>query len=125
MSRNTEDATGTFDDPRGRESEVLAYRAERAESIGLRAEAVELFRKAAELEEAVVVDVPASQPRIRRILAMSTLALWVRAGLHDHASSLALDYIASGILTEEDLGEMSDRMVRDALRDDEKPWKPS
>jgi hypothetical protein len=105
-----------FDDPRSRESEELAFRAEVLERRGnqdLRdlAEARQLFARAAALEEAVVADIPSSSPRVKRVLAISAVALWLRANEHCRASDLAVRYIADGLVTDEDLVEMVDAQM--------------
>ena len=97
---------GTFDDPRGRESESLAYQAERAESAGNDEEARRLFARAAKLEEAVVADVPSLSPRVKYVLALNAVALWLRAGQPDVSAALAHRYAADGVLSEDDIGDL-------------------
>lgn len=110
------DVKGTFDDPRSRESEELAFRAERAESAGNPEASKQLFARAAALEEAVIADTPPSSPRVKRVLAISAVALWLKAHEHVRASDLAMKYVADGLVTEEDLVEMVDVQMAAELR---------
>lgn len=107
-----------FDDPRSRESEGLAFRAETLDRRGCCDEARQLYTRAAELEEAVVAEVPASAPRIKHVLALSAIALWIKADNHERSTALATKYVADGILTEEDLGDMVDLQLAEMLRND-------
>jgi hypothetical protein len=107
-----------FNDPRSRESEQCAWHAEVAERQGKHDEAKKLYAHAAELEEEVVADVPSTSPRVMRVLAISAVALWLKAYDHERASNLATKYIAAGVLTEEDLGQMVDVQLAEMLRQD-------
>ena len=109
---------GTFDDPRSRESERIAWQAEMLEKSGQLAEARCLYAIAANLEEKVVENTPPSQPRVRHVLAISAVALWLNAMNHVRATALATKYLADGILTEQDLADMVDVRIKDMLRKD-------
>lgn len=115
-----ERVAGIFDDPRSRESEQCAWHAEVAERKGNHDEAKKLFAHAAELEEELVTDIPPSSQRVRHVLAISAVALWLKATEHERASELATKYLAAGILTEEDLGDMVDVQLAEMLRQDQK-----
>lgn len=79
-----------FDDERGRLSEELAFEAEAAARVGETAKSVVLFAEAAELEEKAARDV--SEQRIRRVLAESAAALWVKAGKRDEAERVEAEF---------------------------------
>jgi len=100
----------SFDDPRSRESEETAFDAERLERAGKLEEARALCARAALLEEVVTADVPPSQPRIKMVLATSSIALWVRAAKFERALALVRHYIAIGAATEEDLAELAEQI---------------
>jgi len=80
-----------FDDPRSRRSEELAHQAERTR--GDVAECERLFAEAAELEEAVAREVPTTETRIRGVLAISAVALWLKARRFDLAQRAAADFL--------------------------------
>lgn len=75
-----------FDDVRHRESEELAFFAERAERAGNLTQALADFAKAAALEEANALDVPGTQARVRTLLGISAVSLWLRAERWDDAA---------------------------------------
>lgn len=104
-----------FDDPRGRQSEQLAFEAERALSAGEFDRARSLFARAAELEEKVVVDTSPDEPRVRSVLAVSEVALWYKAHRLSRAQALARHYLAIGITVEADLRELH-HLIREARR---------
>src|SRR3989304_350258 len=70
-----------FDDPRSRRSEELAHQEERTRG------------EAAELEEAVAREVPTTETRIRGVLAISAVALWLKARRFDLAQRAAADFL--------------------------------
>jgi len=82
-----------FEDPRGRQSEALAQEAERAEREGQLARARELYLRAATLEEAVALEVPGTAPRVRSVLAVSAVALWLRAEAWSEAARAARAFL--------------------------------
>lgn len=88
-----------FDDPRHRESERLTLEAEQA----LKADDVDgcmrFYRAAAELEEAVALDVPKTLPRTRGTLAISAVALWLKALEFEKAKKLAEAFLNEDGLT--------------------------
>lgn len=84
---------GAFDDPRGRQAEELSFDAERAAKRGDAGLARDLYLSAAELETAVARDVPADAPRVRAVLAVSAVALWLKAGRYRECEDLAADFL--------------------------------
>lgn len=86
--------TSYLDDPRGRQSEALAYEAERILRRDLEG-ARTLYAKAARLEAAVALDVPRGSPRVRSALAVSAVALWYKAGCYQEALALAYQFLAA------------------------------
>lgn len=111
-------ADSIFDDPRSRESEELAFKAERCRNPD---EAMQLFARAAVLEEAVVAEIPLSSPRVRRVLAISAMALWLKASEYRRASDLAVGYVAAGLVTQGDLDELVDAYMATLLTEEETP----
>jgi hypothetical protein len=88
------DVSGSLDDPRGRRSEVLAFDAERARRAGDERRARVLFGEAAELEAQVARDVPPGKPRVRGVLAISAVALWLEARRYEEAARTACEFLA-------------------------------
>lgn len=86
-----------FDDPRGRQSEQLAFEAERAMNAGELDAARGLFAQAAELEEKVVADTDSAEPRVKSVLAVSAVALWYKAHRLTRAQILARHYLTAGV----------------------------
>lgn len=84
-----------FDDPRRRRSEELAFFAERAERTGDLASALTQYAEAAELEEKNALEVPVDFPRVRGVLAISAVALWLRAGRWDEAARAGCAFLAT------------------------------
>jgi hypothetical protein len=84
-----------FDDPRRRRSEELAVFAERAERTGDLASALAQYAEAAELEEKNALEVPDEFPRVRGVLAISTVALWLRAERWDEAARADCAFLAA------------------------------
>ncbi len=107
-----------FDDPRGRQGEQLAFEAERALNTGEVDRARTLFAQAAELEEKVVADTNPGEPRVKRVLAVSAVALWYKAYRLSRAQTLARHYLALGTVIDDDLREL-DGMIREARRRDD------
>ena len=102
-----------FDDPRGQQGEALAFEAERALRAGHTEEARRLFADAAALEEAIVEDAGADQPRVRSVLAVSAVALWYKAGDLTRVEQLACKYLAAGtVLAGPDHGELRNLLQR-------------
>ncbi len=90
---------GTFDDPRAKQVDDLAFRAERAEKAGDEATARTLHAEAAVLESALAKDVSPDAPRVHGLLAVSAVARWIRAGRRDEAERLARESLRDRRLT--------------------------
>lgn len=109
--------TGYLEDPRGRRSEELAFAAERAYKFGDHERAFDLFAEAAELEGQVAREVPADQPRVRSVLGISAVALWIDARRYDEAIRTACELLASPeMLTDqgrEDIQSLLERAFRE------------
>ncbi len=109
--------TAFLQDPRGQESESLAFEAERAWKAGEQARALGLFARAAELEYQVAREVPGDQARVRGVLAISAVALWVDARRYDDAARAACEFLAQPeMLTEQgrvDLQVLLERAFRE------------
>jgi hypothetical protein len=102
-----------FNDPRGQQSEALAFQAERAGRAGRAEEARRLFAEAAALEEAIVEDARGDEPRVWSVLAVSAVALWYKAGDLARVEQLACRYLAAGtVLAEPDHGELRNLLQR-------------
>lgn len=102
-----------FEDPRGQASEALAFQAERALRAGRTEEARRLFGEAAALEEKIVEDASADEPRVRSVLAVSAVALWYKAGDLEKVERLACRYMADGtVLDGPDHGELRNLLQR-------------
>lgn len=86
--------TGSLQDARGQQSEALAFEAERAWKAGDQAQALSLFAQAADLEYQVARDVPGEQPRVRGVLAISAVVLWLDARRYDEAARSAGEFLA-------------------------------
>jgi hypothetical protein len=105
--------TGSLDDPRGRRSEALAFEAERAHNAGNEALALTLFAQAAALEAEVARDVLAAEPRVRSVLAISAVALWLDARRHDEAARTACEFLARPeMLTEQGKADLEALLER-------------
>lgn len=83
-----------FLDPRRRRSEELAFAAERADDRGDAASALVQYAEAAKLEEANALDVPGEVPRVRSVLAISAVALWLRAEQWEEAARAGCAFLA-------------------------------
>lgn len=83
-----------FDDPRRRQSEEHAFDAERAERAGDLAAARAKYAAAARLEQEVAMQVPASAARVRSVLAISAVALWLRGEAWGDAATAACAFLA-------------------------------
>ncbi len=109
--------TGFLQDARGQQSETLAFAAERAWKAGDRVRALSLFAEAANLEYQVARDVPGDQARVRGVLAISAVALWLDARHHDDAVRAACEFLARPeLLTEQgrlDLQLLLERAFRE------------
>ncbi|MFO7562890.1 MAG: hypothetical protein R6X02_09635 [Enhygromyxa sp.] len=98
-----------FDEALAREVDEYAWRAEQAHRRGQTREAAEHFARAAELEQRAAEASSAAPLRIRSALALSSVALWYKAGRWAEVERLALVWLAhADPLTAE---------VRDQLRD--------
>lgn len=86
--------TGFLEDARGRQSEALAFEAERTWKAGDQARALSLFAQAADLEYQVARDVPGDQARVRGVLAISAVALWIDARRYEDAARAACEFLA-------------------------------
>lgn len=105
-----------FEDPRHRESEALAFTADRHARAGRLDEARRTYALAAdpELELAREIGRDGSQPQLRSLFSTSAVTCLVRAGLWDRAIREAHDFLARPELlaTPDDLEALLD----DALR---------
>ncbi len=61
----------------------LAGRADHLAALGRRAEAARLYHQAALIESEVFAQIPIDRPRTRAAIAVSALALFLKAGAHD------------------------------------------
>lgn len=110
-------STNPMRDPRRKQSEELAFRAEQAWQRGERDEARNLFAAAATLEEEVAREIPESMPRVRSILAVSAVALWYKAGAFAEAKRAAYRFLADGGLNASatrEVEQLVDRCSREA-----------
>lgn len=110
-----------FDDPRGRNSEELAYAAESAMQAGDPQGARRLFADAARLEEQRAFDADPNAPRVRSILAISAVALWFKARELTRALVLARHFITTGATTKAELDELLASIRAAWSDDDEQP----
>ena len=102
-----------FDDPRSRESEELASHADRALRAGRLDEAKKHYSEAARLEEANALDVPGNVPRVRSVLAISAVSLWLKAGKCEEAYRAASLFLVNpDILTFEGRTELRTLITR-------------
>lgn len=86
---------------------MLAFEAERARKAGGQARALSLFAQAAELEYQVALDVPGDQARLRSVLAISAVALWIDARRYGDAVRAACEFLARpDALTEQGLSDL-------------------
>lgn len=96
-----------FDDPRHRRSEELAFFAERAERTGDLVSALSQYAEAAKLEEENALEVPGDLPRVRGVLAISAVALWLRAEQWEEAARAGCAFLAApSALTPDGIGEL-------------------
>jgi hypothetical protein len=108
-----------FDDPRGRQSEELAFEAERVERGGDEKRARALFAQAAELEEQVVADTDPEEPRVKSVLAVSSVALWYKAHRFIRAQALARHYLAMGAAADSESVQELRALIRRAQQDND------
>lgn len=100
-------------DDRGQRSETLAFEAERIWKAGDQDRALAMFAEAANLEYQVARDVPGDQARVRGVLAISAVALWVDARCYDDAARAACDFLAQpAMLTEQACTELQILLAR-------------
>jgi hypothetical protein len=111
------DVKSSLEDPRGHRSEALVVEAQRARKAGDEVGARALFAKAAELEAQVAREVPAGSPRVRGVLAISAVALWLDAHRHEEAARTACELLARPELLSEqgktDLEALLDRAFQE------------
>lgn len=84
-----------FGDPRRRESEELAFFAEKCARQGKYQDAAELYRRAADLETQVVEDLRDAPVRVRSVLAVSAVALWFKCGDIVNTQKYAYKFLSS------------------------------
>ncbi len=104
--------TQPFDDPRGHQSELLAYQAEKAVQRGDAQRATMLYLQAAELEEQVALSVPDTSPRVRGALAVSATALWYKAGQYLRAEALACRFLGGEPVAPDAMEELRRLLAR-------------
>ena len=107
---------GTLDDPRGAQVDALAYEAELADQRGEPDQARRLYAEAAVIEADIARSVPASEPRVRGLLAVSATALWYKASRHDEVERLACAFLADPT----SLAEQARRELRGLM---ERAWR--
>ena len=90
-----------FDDPRGRESDELSFFAEKALARGETIEAEALFARAAKLETELALSISSEEPRVLSVIAISAVALWLKARNLAECEALALRLLGSSPLTEQ------------------------
>ena len=78
-----------LDDPRGKQSGLLAFEAEQLEKQGDHVGAREHYARAAALDTAILEEIPREQRQAFNILAVSAVALWKKAGRPDKVEELA------------------------------------
>jgi hypothetical protein len=83
-----------FLDPRRQRSQELAFAAERTEDSGDLAAALAYYADAARLEEENALGVPGDTPRVRSVLAVSAVALWLRAERWDDDARAGCAFLA-------------------------------
>lgn len=84
-----------FLDPRRRRSQDLAFAAERADDAGDVTGALASYAEAAKLEEENALDVPGDVPRVRSVLAISAVVLWLRAEKWEEAARAGCAFLAA------------------------------
>lgn len=100
-------ATSYFGDARRRESEELAFFAEKCERQGNFQDAAKLYQRAADLETQVIESLIEAPIRVRSVLAVSAVALWFKSGDLERAQAYAYKFLArENSLTEEDRLEL-------------------
>lgn len=85
---------GALDDPRAAQVDALAYEAELADRRGELEHARRLYAEAAAIEAEIARSAPASEPRVRGLLAVSATALWYKASRHDEVERLACAFLS-------------------------------
>jgi hypothetical protein len=90
---------GTFDSPRARQVDDLAFRAELAEKQGDTATVRTLHAEAAALEAELARAVPPEAPRVRGLLGVSAVARWMQADRLEEAERLSQELLADHGLT--------------------------
>lgn len=82
-----------LNDQRHRQSEELAFDAERLTRKGQLEASSAAYAKAASLEEAVAQEVADREPRERTVLAISAVSLWLKAGKWDDAARCGCHFL--------------------------------
>jgi hypothetical protein len=96
-----------------RRAEAVMARAERleAEADGHTEQARPLYLEAAALEGEVLKEIPASRPRTRGIIAVSTASLYWRAGAKEEVARIARRYLACPDLPEFARAQLGDLLA--------------
>ena len=94
-----------------RKAQDVAFRAERLEATGQCEEAKRLYLEAARLEDEVLREIPASRPKTRGIIAVSTASLFWRAGVQEEVERVAREYLAVPDLPEFARIQLGDLLV--------------
>ena len=105
-------------DPRGKESDDLSWRADKAMRGGRIAEARDLYAQAAAIEQAIALDSVNEPIRVRSVLAVSATALWYKAARWAELQSLAHRWLTEPDRLTPDAGAE----LRDLLR---RSWNES
>src|SRR5262245_34342524 len=94
-----------------RRAEILMGKAELLERAGKCDEAKKLYLEAAMLEIEVLREIPASRPKTRGIIAVSTASLFWRAGAQNEVERVAREYLAVPDLPEFVRFQLGDLLV--------------
>jgi hypothetical protein len=102
-----------FDEALAREVDDYAWRAEQAYRRNQPREAAELFARAAQLEERAAEALREGPIQVRSALAVSSVALWYKAGRWDELEQLALRWLAQADqLTSDACGQLRELLQR-------------
>ena len=83
--------TAGLADPRAARVDPLLFEAERAIAAGDEAAARRLYLEAAREEESILLATPSAHKRSIGVLAVSTAALYAKAGASDRSGRIALE----------------------------------
>lgn len=108
-----------FNDARHRRSEELAFFAERAERKGDLQAALAQYGESARLEEECALEIPGDVPKIRTLLAISAVALWLRAERWSEAARAGCAFLAQPDKLTPDGVRAIQKLVDRAWRTDE------